>query len=456
MTASLRFLGGAQTVTGSKYLFTLNEKKILIDCGLFQGLKELRLKNWDRFPIDPSTIDAILLTHAHIDHSGYIPRLVKEGFRGQIFCTPATANLCHVMLLDTAHLQEEEAEWLNKRKLSKHTPALPLYSTEDVQKTLPLFTPQKIHQTFDVIPGVQVTFLGAGHILGAVQVILEFQGKKLAFSGDLGRPIDNLFPAPETLPDVDYLILESTYGDRQHEVSKPKDDLCKIVLDTIEKKGVVIIPAFTVGRTQTLMHFLSLLRKEGRLPSIPFYINSPMATSATHIFCKYPEMHKLSLQDCNRWSQDFEYVKSVDESKVLNEKKGPMVIIAGSGMMTGGRILHHLKAFAPDPKNTIILTGFQALGTRGRTLMDGAREIKVHGQMLPVNAKVQMLENLSAHADSAEILNWLSLAPRNFKKVFLTHGEPSSIESLKQKIFEKFHISCEAPHQDQEFSLDEA
>lgn len=452
--ATLRFLGGAQTVTGSKYLFTIDEKKILVDCGLFQGLKELRLKNWDRFPIDPSTIEAVLLTHAHIDHSGYLPRLVKEGFRGKIFCTSATAELCEVMLLDAAHIQEEEAEWLNKRKLSKHSPALPLFDTQDVEKTLPLLTPQKFHHAFDVLPGVRATFLEAGHILGAAQIVLEFQGKKLAFSGDLGRPADDLFPAPNTLPEVDYLVLESTYGDRQHEVSQPKEDLCKIILETVLKKGVVLIPAFTVGRTQTLMHFLSQLRNEGRIPSIPFYINSPMATSATHIFCKYPKMHKLSLEDCHRWGQDFEYIKSVDESKTLNEKKGPMVIIAGSGMMTGGRILHHLKAFASDPHNTVVLTGFQAAGTRGRALLEGASEIKIHGQMLPVKAKVQMLENLSAHADATEILSWLSQAPRTFKKVFLTHGESSSIESLKQKIFEKFHLSCEAVHQGQEFILD--
>lgn len=451
---SLRFLGGAQTVTGSKYLLTFQEKKVLIDCGLFQGLKELRIKNWDRFPIAPNEIDALLLTHAHIDHSGYIPRLVKEGFRGAIYCSQATAELCRIMLLDSAHLQEEEAEWLNKRKISKHNPALPLYTAEDVEKTLDLFRPQNFGAIFDVAPGFKCVLSKAGHILGAAFLSVEVNQQRIAFSGDIGRPQDDILLPPENLPpDVDYLVVESTYGNRLHQVSNAKEELRKIIIDSIKNKSVILIPAFTVGRTQTLMHFLSELRKEGSIPTIPMYLNSPMATSANSIFCNHTDLHKITIQQCNRMNDDFEYIKSVEESKLLNEKKGPMIIIAGSGMATGGRILHHLEAFASDAKNIIVLSGFQAAGTRGRSLQDGAKEIKIHGRMIPVNAQVKMIENLSAHADYAEIIDWLKKSNLRAKKVFVTHGEPESITAMKGHIEAELQIPCETPHQDQEYVL---
>lgn len=451
---TIRFLGGAQTVTGSKYLVTYNDHQILVDCGLFQGLKELRLKNWDRFPIDPKTIEAVLLTHAHIDHSGYLPRLVREGFRGPIFASPATTELCKVMLMDSAHLQEEQAEWMNRRKISKHQPALPLYTTEDAEKCLDQFSPQRFDVPFQVTENFRARLMYGGHILGAAMILLESHKTRIGFSGDLGRPSDELLLPPSLLPEVDYLILESTYGDRRHSPTQPTNDLRDLVLDAVKNNGVVLIPAFTVGRTQMLMHALSELRRQGQIPKIPMYLNSPMATSATSIFYKYQELHKLTQQQCENMNNDFEYIKSVEESKLLNEKKGPMIIIAGSGMATGGRILHHLEAFAENPKNVIVLSGFQAAGTRGRLLQDGAKEIKLHGRLLPINATVKTIENLSAHADYAEIIDWLKKSNFKAKKVFITHGEPSSAIAMKSHLQTQFTIPCEIPAQDQQFVLE--
>lgn len=451
----IRFLGAAGTVTGSKYLITSNESQILVDCGLFQGLKELRLKNWDRFPIDPNKIEAIILTHAHIDHSGYIPRLIKEGFKGKIYCTPATIELCRILLPDTGYLQEEDARWLNKKNLSKHSPALPLFTQEEAEEALKQFVPIEFNTPFKVGDQYLAQFKSAGHILGAAILIIETNKTKIAFSGDLGRMNDPIFRDPETLPaGVDYLIVESTYGNRAHEKINQLDELEKIINEAVAKKGVLLIPAFAVGRAQSLIYFVSELMKQNRIPQIPVYLNSPMATNVTNIFCKFLNLHKLTPQQCEEFSDVVHFVKSPDESKSLNEKKGPMIIISASGMVTGGRILHHLKAFAGDPKNTILLAGFQAAGTRGRQIQDGAKEVKFHGQMLPINAKVVVMENVSAHADYVEILQWLEMSAQRPRKVFITHGEVESAFKMKEHIENKFHWNCYVPVQDQEFNLD--
>lgn len=449
----IRFLGAAGTVTGSKYLLNANHEKILVDCGLFQGLKELRLKNWDRFPIDPKEIKAIVLTHAHIDHSGYIPRLIKEGFQGKIYCTAATLELCRILLPDTGYLQEEDARWLNKKKLSKHAPALPLFTKEDADNSLNQFVAVDFHKTFTINDVYKITFRPVGHILGASSVVVEANGKRIGFSGDVGRLEDVVMKTPENLPPLDYLVVESTYGDRIHPESDQFADLEKIVNETIRKKGVVLIPAFTVGRAQTLMHILSELINQKRIPSVPIYLNSPMATNATKIFCDFPELHKLRDEQCSDFNKKVTFIKTPDESKALNEKKGPMVIISASGMATGGRILHHLKAFGDNPNNTIVFAGYQAAGTRGRALQDGAREIKFHGQMLPINAKIEVLENVSAHADYTEILTWLERSKINPRSVFITHGEASAAFEMKKHLENKFHWPCFVPMQDQEFSL---
>ncbi len=450
----IRFLGAAETVTGSKYLLTSSENNILIDCGLFQGLKELRLKNWDRFPIDPKDIKAVVLTHAHIDHSGYIPRLIKEGFTGKIFCTSATLELCRILLPDTGHIQEEEAEWSNRKHLSKHKLALPLFTKKEAEKSLEQFVPINFDETFDVAPTFRATFKYAGHILGAAMVVVETGSTKIGFSGDLGRPDDSILFPPSDLPDVDYLVAESTYGNRKHDPIKPKEDLEGVVNEALQKNGVVLIPAFAVGRTQSLMHSLSELKKEKRIPIVPMYLNSPMAINATELFQKFKSLHKLSDVQCKEMAESVQYVRSTDESKALNEKKGPMIIISASGMATGGRIIHHLKAFVSDPKTTVALAGYQAAGTRGRALQDGAKEIKIHGQYLPVRATIKSLENVSAHADYVEIIAWLTKSKINPKKMFVMHGEADAAVMMKEHLIKRFNWTCEIPKQNQEFTLE--
>ncbi len=450
----LRFLGAAGTVTGSKYLLSNEKQKLLVDCGIFQGLKELRLKNWDRFPIDPKTIDAIVLTHAHLDHSGYIPRLINEGFIGKIFCTHATLALCRILLIDAGHLQEEEAEWLNRKKFSKHSPALPLFSEMDAEAALKQFVPKSFNDLFEVVPGIRATFGYAGHILGAATVTIETASTKIAFSGDVGRPNDAILRAPEKLTKVDYLVVESTYGDRRHEPVDPVEDLEIVINEALTKKGVIIIPSFAVGRAQSLMHDLSTLRKSGRIPNVPMYLNSPMATSATELFYEFKELHKLTDLECKEMFDAVNYVKTVEDSKALNEKKGPMIILSASGMATGGRVVHHLKAFIGDPSTTVVLAGFQAAGTRGRALQDGAQEIKIHRELIPVRATIRTLKNSSAHADYTEILDWLDKSKISPRRVFVTHGEPDGANRMKQHISERFHWACEVPRQDQEFTLE--
>ena len=450
----LRFLGAAETVTGSKYLITNDSQNILVDCGLFQGLKELRLKNWDRFPLGPKSIDAIVLTHAHIDHSGYIPRLIKEGFKGKIFCTEATLALCRILLPDTGYIQEEEAEWLNRKHFSKHKPALPLFSKEEAEASLEYFVAQKFDESFEVAKGIKATFKYAGHILGAASAIIEAGKNKIAFSGDIGRANDPILFPPDKIPPVDYLVVESTYGNRQHEPINPLNELKTVVNEALQKNGVVLIPAFTVGRAQSLMHYLAVLKKSGQIPNVPTYLNSPMATKVTNLFHQFRPLHKLTPQECDEMCHVVHYVITAEESKALNEKKGPMIIISASGMATGGRIVHHLKAFVSNPTTTVVLAGYQAAGTRGRALQDGVKEIKIHRELIPVRAQIKVLANISAHADYVEILEWIAQSNIHPKKVFVTHGEVEAANQMKEQIKQRFNWPCEVPKQDQEFTLE--
>lgn len=453
MTTELQFLGGAGTVTGSKYLLSVSGKKILVDCGLFQGLKALRLKNWDSFPINPSEIDFVLLTHAHIDHSGYIPKLIKNGFRGKIFCTEATRDLCQILLPDSGHLMEEEAEYLNRIKHTKHNPALPLFTEKEGERALDFFQTISYDEIKALGADLKFEFRYAGHILGAASVIVYFGNKKIAFTGDIGRMNDQIFYPPKSLPVVDYLITESTYGNRLHKNSDILDDLEQIVNENYKKRGVLIIPAFAVGRVQSLIYYLWTLKKQKRIPNFPLFLNSPMATNVNQLLCKHKDLHKLSEIECGEICETVQYIHSVEESKKLNEQKGPMLIISASGMMTGGRVLHHLKAFAPDPQNTILLTGYQAAGTRGEALEKGASEIKIHGSYVPVRAQVKVLHNMSAHADYKEIIEYFSKSKMLPIKVFVTHGEPSAADELRRRLCETLNWNCQVPELGEKVTL---
>lgn len=443
----ITFLGGTGTVTGSKYLvespnFT---GPVLVDCGLFQGLKNLRLKNRESLPFDVKKLSAVILTHAHLDHSGYIPVLVKDGFKGPIYCSEATAELCKILLRDSAHIQEEEAKYANKRGFSKHKPALPLYTIEDAEKSLTFFKPVERHQKISLSAKASFELFNAGHILGSCTLRFQADGTSLGFSGDLGRSEDLVMKSPEPPPECDYQVVESTYGNRKHERVNPLGRIKELVAEAWKNKGVIIIPSFAVGRAQTLLYILAELKRQGQLPDIPVYLNSPMATKATDLFCKYIDEHRLNEKECGESCDIATYVRTPDESKELNTRSGPMIIISASGMATGGRVVHHLKAFVSDPKNIILFVGFQAAGTRGAAMVAGAEEIKIHGQYFPVKAKIVSLDMLSAHADYTEILNWLGSSKRNPKKVFVTHGESSAADSLRQKIEEKFKWNAEVP-----------
>lgn len=415
----------------------------------------MRLKNWEPLPISADQIHCVILTHAHIDHSGYIPRLVKEGFRGKVYCTPATKELCEVLLPDTGFLLEEEAGYLTKKGKSKHKQAMPLFNLEEAKVALNHFESVDFDQNFQINESLSFRFHYAGHILGAASVILNVSGKFIGFSGDVGRLNDEILFAPSPLPKLDFLVVESTYGNRLH----PKEDiatqLANVINETFQRKGVLMIPAFTVGRCQTLMYYLWKLREQNRIPRIPTFLNSPMATNVNEIFTRYHKLHRLSREESRAVCDTVTYVRSTEESIRLNERKDPMIIISASGMLTGGRILHHLKAFGPEAKNTILLTGFQAAGTRGASLMSGADELKIHGQYIPIRAEVKILDNLSAHADRGEILDWLERSKLSPYKVFITHGEASASDELRRRIEEKFGWNCQIPEQGEVFNFSE-
>lgn len=443
----LTFLGGAGTVTGSKYLIESSDFQgpILVDCGLFQGLKNLRLKNREALAFDPQSLSAVILTHAHLDHSGYIPLLVKKGFNGPIYCSDATYELCKILLPDSGYLQEEEAEYSNRRGFSKHHPARPLYTLKDANTSLTFFKPVKRHVRIAVEKNASFELFNAGHILGSCTVRLNIDEKSIVFSGDLGRSNDLVMKSPESLPNCDYLVVESTYGNRSHKDLNPIDLLKEVVNEAWSNNSVIVIPSFAVGRAQTLLYILSTLKEQKLIPEIPIFLNSPMATNVTNIFCNFQEEHKLNEKQCYQACEVATYVRTPEESKELNKRAGPMIIISASGMATGGRVVHHLKAFIGDPKNIILFTGFQAAGTRGAALVRGVDKIKIHGLYFPVRAKILSLDMLSAHADYIEILNWLKTSGARPNKVFVTHGEFSASDSLRLRIEETLKWDVEVP-----------
>lgn len=431
---TLTSLGGAGTVTGSKHLLEADGRRLLIDCGLFQGLKNLRELNWAPFPVPVQSLDAVLLTHAHLDHSGYLPKLVRDGFRNPIFSTCATMEMAGLILRDSAHLQEKDAEYANRHGFSKHHPALPLYGIRDAERALEQFEPVRIHEPLALGHGATALFRRAGHILGACTIELTWRGVTIAFSGDLGRYGDPVMVDPEAIPQADYVVIESTYGDRLHERRDPAEALAEVVERTAARGGTVIIPSFAVGRAQQLLYYFWTLKQAGRLGRIPVYLDSPMAIDASELLCRHSEDHRLPPSLCHAACKVATYIREVEESKQVTASPMPKVIISASGMATGGRVLHHIKAFGPDHRNTILFSGFQAAGTRGQAMLQGAKEVKIHGQWIPVRAEIAELPMLSAHADASELMRWLSGFKMRPRKVFIVHGEPNASEALRIRI----------------------
>lgn len=450
---SLTSLGGAGTVTGSKHLLHLNGDYILIDCGLFQGAKQLRNLNWAAFPIEPRNIAAVVLTHAHLDHSGYLPRLVRDGFRGRILATAATRDVAELILKDSGFLQEKDAEYANRKGFSKHSPALPLYTVEDAERALERFSVVPFDTEVPLHDKATLTFRHAGHILGAATADIAWGGKRIVFSGDIGRYDDALMPDPQAVPAADYVVVESTYGDRVHAPGDPTERLGAIIEKTVARGGTVVVPAFAVGRAQSLLYHIWQLKRAGRLSSIPIYLDSPMAISASDLFCDNPTDHRLPSASCRALCEVATYARDVAESKAISASRFPKVVVAASGMASGGRVLHHLKTFAPDHRNTILFAGYQADGTRGRRMLQGEPQLTIHGEWVPVRAEVQEISSLSAHADSNELMRWLGGFRDAPSRVFVVHGERHAAEALRERIHTRMGWSAVVSQRDEVFDL---
>ncbi len=473
---TLTFLGAARTVTGSKYLLANGTGKVLIDAGLFQGLKELRERNWQDLPVRPSDIDAIILTHAHLDHVGYLPRLVSQGFRGRVFCTAGTRDLCRIVLPDAGRIQEEDAENANRYGYTKHRPALPLYTEADAFRAVSLLQPVGYERAMPVASGIDVDFINAGHLLGSAYARVRVDGKMVLFGGDLGRFERPVLPDPAFVAEADYLLVESTYGNRRH---APDDDgamLAEVISRTADQGGRVIIPAFAVGRVEELLYWIKRLEEQKRIPVLPVFVDSPMATEALARYSErlreldddlQPELHdekaphgpadrtegrsarrhhaQQERQLCAFCTTRFRTIASAQESKELTRSKMPAIVISSSGMATGGRVLHHLKAALPDARNTVLFCGYQAAGTRGRALVEKQPAVKIHGQLIPVHARIAHIEQMSAHADAEEILRWLGGFTRPPRTTFLVHGEEPAMEALAQSVQARPGWTCRMP-----------
>jgi metallo-beta-lactamase family protein len=450
----ISFLGGSGTVTGSKHLLEHGGRHILLDCGLFQGFKNLRLRNRAEFAIPPRMLDAVVLSHAHLDHSGWLPALVRDGYRGPIHASAATCALARVLLLDSARLQEEEAEYANRKGYAKHQPALPLYTIEDAERALTQFTPLPWHTNIDLLPGMALMLRRAGHILGAALVEIGYEGKSLVFTGDLGRSNDVLMLPPERIEQTDTLLIESTYGDRVHPPVDAAAVLADVIGRTIARHGTVVIPAFAVGRAQALLVELGRLKRDERIPGVPIYLNSPMAAEATRLYQQFPDEHRLSEEECRHLHRVAKIVTTVDDSKALNLNRQPKVILSASGMATGGRVLHHLKAFAPDPKNTLLFSGFQSGGSRGALIVGGAASVRIHGDDVPIRAEVHAMEELSSHADSNELMDWMRGFQRPPQRSFIVHGEPGAADALRRRIAAELKWRVDVPDYRDEVALD--
>lgn len=450
---SLTCLGAAGSVTGSKHLLRFDDTRILVDCGLFQGMKNLRELNWKRLPVAARDIDAVVLTHGHLDHCGYLPRLLLDGYKHRIHASAATRAIARLILLDSAWLQEKDAEFANRHGFSKHSPALPLYRVVDAERALARFATVPLHQEYPLPGGARLFLRRAGHILGACSVQIELGGQRIVFSGDLGRFNDPVMHDPEPVPQADVIVIESTYGDRRHPPDDPVEALGRVIERTIGRDGTVVIPSFAVGRTQTLIHLLWQLRQQGRLRQVPVYLDSPMATAASELLRAYPDEHRLDPRDYEAACEALTCVREMEDSIALSANPLPKVILSASGMATGGRVLHHVAAFAGDARNTLLFSGFQAAGTRGRKLLNGAREVKLHGRWIAVQAEVTELPMLSAHADSDELMRWLSGFREKPRQVLIVHGEPEASEALRERIQRELGWRASVPLQNEEIAL---
>lgn len=450
---NIKFLGAAGTVTGSKFYLEHENLRILIDCGLFQGLKELRLLNWEDLPVDVSSIDYVILTHGHLDHTGYLPRLIQQGFNGSILATAPSLAIAEVILKDTAKIQEEEAEKANKEEYSKHSPALPLYTSKEVEKTIQLFKSTSPDEWINLTPEVKFRFFRAGHILGACSIELHFGEKVFIFSGDLGRNEDVLLEPPIKPEWADYLFLESTYGNKLHPEEEIDKILSELIHEIIEQQGILLIASFAVERLQLLVYLLWKLFKQNKAPEIPVFIDSPMGINATHIFSSFPDYHKIPPNEFEAMKNRFELVSSFKRTWEIIDQKGPRIVIAGSGMITGGRILTYLKQFIDESSTRLLLTGYQAEGTRGRQLEEGVHEIKIRGKYYPVKAKISKLESLSAHADQNELLDWCRSIKNIPEEVYLIHGEKQVTDAFRVKLISEFKWNVKIPLLNDEINI---
>jgi metallo-beta-lactamase family protein len=449
--AELTFLGAARTVTGSKYLLEHHGRRVLVDCGLFQGLKELRLRNWAEFPVPPDSIDAVVLTHAHLDHVGFLPRLVAKGFGGRVHCTAGTADLCQLVLPDAGRIQEEDARQANRHGYSKHHPALPLYTESDAQAALRLLRSREYRRPVEVAPGITVEFVPAGHLLGSAFVLARLEGAgTILFGGDLGRYGRPVLQDPADASDADLVLVESTYGDRDHEVDDEGQMLAEVIRDTVRRGGKLIIPSFAIGRVEELLYWVRRLEQERKIPVVPVYVDSPMATEALRYYSARvseldPDMRPAGKDVLVFGSTRFQTVASPQQSKELTASKRTAIVISSSGMATGGRVLHHMAAALPDPRNTVLFVGHQAVGTRGRQLVEGASEVRIHGQQVAVAARITRIDSMSAHADRGEVLRWLGTMPKRPGRLCLVHGEPAPMDALKATIKDRLGWDAHTP-----------
>jgi metallo-beta-lactamase family protein len=451
-------MGAARTVTGSKYLLEHGGKRVLVDCGLFQGLKELRLRNWAEFPIPPREIDAVVLTHAHLDHVGYLPRLRSDGYKGRVFCTAGTMDLCRLVLPDSGRIQEEDARQANRHGYTRHNPALPLYSESDALAALTQLQPIGYHRAIEIVPGISIEFLPAGHLLGSAFVVARLQsGPTILFGGDLGRYSRPVLPDPSNAVHADIVLVESTYGDRDH-ADDDGEQLAQVVRSTVERGGKLIIPAFAIGRVEELLYWMRRLEQERRIPVLPVYVDSPMANEALKFYAARTseldeDMRPTEKNVSTFATTRFQTVASPQQSKELTASRRPSIVISSSGMATGGRVLHHMAAALPDARNTVLFVGYQAAGTRGRQLVDGARDVRIHGQSISVSARIAKIDSMSAHADRGEIVRWLGTLPAKPSRLCLVHGEPAPMDALKTLVQERLGWTADTPQHLERLSL---